>query len=211
MTSIRNRVASPPHRSPVTRVDEDTLLDAARTCALSVGVRRTTLTDIARRAGVSRMTLYRRFADVTSVMAALMTREFSTLLAEAGRSARDQPTARGRLVAAALAGVRALQTNPLMSSVLDRDPELLLPYLVERIGSTQRLIETMLAEQIDAGHRDGSIRAGDPALQARAIFLTSQAFVIAHRPSTTDVSADDLLTELGKLLDRALTPPGETG
>ena len=47
---------------------------------LSVGVRRTTLTDIARRAGVSRMTVYRRFADVTSVMAALMTREFTALL-----------------------------------------------------------------------------------------------------------------------------------
>jgi AcrR family transcriptional regulator len=210
MTSSCNSDAEQLPRSPVTRVDEDTLLDAARACALSVGVRRTTLTDIARLAGVSRMTVYRRFADVTRVMAALMTREFSALLAEASRSARDQPNARARLVAAALAGVRALQSNPLMSSMLDRDPELLLPYLVERVGSTQRLIETVLAGQIATGHRDGSIRAGDPALQARAIFLTGQGFVISHRPSTTDLDAADLLAELGVLLDRSLAPTKET-
>ena len=173
---------------------------------LSVGVRRTTLTDIARRAGVSRMTVYRRFADVTSVMAALMTREFTALLSEAAKSAAGAQHARGRLVAAALAGVRALQANPLMISVLERDPELLLPYLVERIGSTQRLIETVLVAQIEAGHGDGSIRAGNAARQARAIFLTAQAFVISHRPATADQDGAALLAELGTILDRALEP-----
>ncbi|HEX3779909.1 MAG TPA: TetR/AcrR family transcriptional regulator [Pseudonocardiaceae bacterium] len=206
MTSSCNSDEVQLTRSPATRVDSDTLLDAARTCVLSVGVRRTTLTDIARRAGVSRMTVYRRFADVTSVMAALMTREFSSLLTEADRSAREQPDARAHLVAATLAGVRALRADPLMISVLDRDPELLLPYLFERIGSTQRLIEAVLVEQITVGHRDGSIRAGDPAVQSRAIFLTGQAFVISHRPSTTDIDGDDLLAELGRALDGALTP-----
>jgi AcrR family transcriptional regulator len=43
MTSIRHN-----------RSDEDTILDAARDCILAVGVRRTTMTDVARRAGVSR-------------------------------------------------------------------------------------------------------------------------------------------------------------
>ena len=41
---------------------DDPVLDSARACVLAVGVRRTTMTDIARRAGVSRMTLYRRMA-----------------------------------------------------------------------------------------------------------------------------------------------------
>ncbi len=173
---------------------------------LSVGVRRTTLTDIARRAGVSRMTVYRRFADVTSVMAALMTREFTALLGEVAKSAAVQPTVRGQLVASAVAGVRALQTNPLMTSVLERDPELLLPYLFERIGSTQRLIEAVLVARIEAGHRDGSIRPGDAAVQARAIFLTGQAFVISHQPATTDLTDAALLAEFETILNRALTP-----
>ena len=47
---------------------DDALLDAVRACVMAVGVRRTTLTDVARRAGVSRMTLYRRFPDVEALL-----------------------------------------------------------------------------------------------------------------------------------------------
>src|SRR5919109_3205356 len=78
-------------------VDEDgRLLDAARACVLAVGVRRTTLTDVARRAGVSRMTLYRRFPDLEGVLSAMMTREFGRLVAvAAARAAGGTPPAGG--------------------------------------------------------------------------------------------------------------------
>ena len=59
------------------------MLDAARECVLAVGVRRTTFSDVARRAGVSRMTLYRRFGDLEALLSALMTREFGRLVAAA--------------------------------------------------------------------------------------------------------------------------------
>src|SRR5256885_12482488 len=72
MPSIRNNTGAP-------RVDEDALLDAARDCVLAVGLRRTTLTDVARRAGVSRMTIYRRWPDMTALVGDLMTREWGGL------------------------------------------------------------------------------------------------------------------------------------
>ena len=50
---------------------------------MAVGVRRTTFSDVARRAGVSRMTLYRRFPDLEAVLSALMTREFGVLVQQA--------------------------------------------------------------------------------------------------------------------------------
>src|SRR3712207_1054015 len=62
--------------------DDGGLLDAARECVLAVGVPRTTFSDVARRAGVSRMTLYRRFPDLEALLAALMTREFGRLVRE---------------------------------------------------------------------------------------------------------------------------------
>ncbi len=180
------------------------LLDAARHCVLSVGVRRTTLTDIARRAGTSRMTVYRRFPGVTSVVAALMTREFGALLDEIATAADDTATARERLVAAAVRAAALLAGDPLLTSVLDRDAELLLPYLTERVGSTQRLAEKFVIEQLTAGHADGSIRPGPVAAQARVFFLTVQAFVISHRPASSDVPAGDLLAELAAQLDHGL-------
>src|SRR4030081_1560333 len=82
-------LAAPRPRQPAARVADDVLLDAARTCVLAVGVRRTTLAEIARTARVSRMTVYRRFPDVRSVLAALMTRECSGLLRTAGERGAD--------------------------------------------------------------------------------------------------------------------------
>ena len=60
----------------------DPLLDAARESILAVGWKRSTLTDVARRAGVSRMTIYRRWPDMQTLMADLMTREWGGLLGE---------------------------------------------------------------------------------------------------------------------------------
>jgi AcrR family transcriptional regulator len=187
------------------RNSDDVLLDAARDCVLSVGVRRTTLTDIAKRAGTSRMTVYRRFPGVTSVVAALMTREFGPLLSRIDTSA---DTARGRLVESAVRAAELLIADPLLSSVLDRDAELLLPYLVQRIGGTQRLAEKFVTEQLTAGHADGSIRQAPVAAQTRVFFLTVQAFVISHRPAGSDVADDDLLAELAASLDHSLRPEG---
>src|SRR5919108_4151268 len=94
------------------RNETDRLLDAARECVLAVGVRRTTVTDVARRAGVSRMTLYRRFPDLEAILAALMTREFGRLVDEAVERA-DGATARERVVAIVVHGSRSLAHDPL--------------------------------------------------------------------------------------------------
>jgi AcrR family transcriptional regulator len=199
-------------------VADDVLLDAARDCVLSVGVRRTTLTDIAKRADTSRMTVYRRFPNVTSVVAALMTREFGALLGHTDRTADTDltahtdltaDTARRRLVDSSVRAARLLIADPLLSSVLDRDAELLLPYLVQRVGSTQRLAEKFITEQLTAGHEDGSIRLAPVAAQARVFFLTVQSFVVSHRPAGEDITDDDLLTELAAALDHSLRPNGD--
>lgn len=191
------------HISPA-RVADDLLLDAARECVLDLGVRRTTLTSVARAAGVSRMTLYRRFPDVRGLLAALMTREFGALLAGTNRTGLT--TARDRLVTATVDGVRALTADPLLRTVLDRDAELVLPYLVERVGGVQRIAEQFILAELLAGHRDGSIRRADPPTQARALFLTAQGFVLSLRPATAGLDEAALLGELWHVLDAALRP-----
>src|SRR3954471_4773689 len=118
------------------RHKKDTVLDAARDCVLAVGVRRTTLTDVARRAGVSRMTIYRRWPDVRSLVADLMTREWAGVVADVAPPADGAPV-RPQAVEALVAGVAALRRHPLFHKILDVDPEVLLPYLLQRRGTTQ--------------------------------------------------------------------------
>jgi AcrR family transcriptional regulator len=193
-------------RQAVARVSDNVLLDAARRCVLAVGVRRTTLAEIARTAHVSRMTLYRRFPDVRSVLAALMTREFGALLRRAGAEGTTAPTARERLVVIARAAICALSVDQLFRTLIDVDPELVLPYIVERLGATQRFAEEVVLSLLTAGHEDGSIRKADPAAQARAILLVVQSFAFSLRPATADVDQAALLEEFRHVLEAALRP-----
>lgn len=170
------------------------------------GVRRTTLVGIARTAGVSRMTVYRRFPDVHSLLTTLLTREFSALLQSISYDSRSGCTAREQLVNNALTAVRLLANEPLMRAILDMDAELLLPYITERLGATQYLAESVLRILVQEGHHDGSIRYGDTLAQVRAILLIVQSFVLSLSPATTDLNVDLLLTEFRNMLDSALSP-----
>src|SRR3954469_14149663 len=97
------------------------ILDATRASVLAVGVRRTTLTDVARRAGVSRMTVYRLVPDVTTLILAVMAGEFAALLEAAEDKARRRRTARARIVATVVEVARALPDEPLFRRVVDVD------------------------------------------------------------------------------------------
>ena len=201
MTAERHR-STPAVRN---RVGDAELLTAARDCVLARGVRRSTLTEIARRARVSRMTLYRRFPDVDTMVTALMTAEFTEVL-RAARTAEGTGTARERLVRAALHCVRLLQSAPLLRRVLETDADLLLPYLVQELGSTQLAAERFLLDYLVQGHIDGSIRRADPAVQSRALLMTVQSFVVSTAPAAIGVDRNALADELAHLLDAALRP-----
>jgi AcrR family transcriptional regulator len=179
----------------------DDLLDAARAGILAVGWRRSTLTDVARRAGVSRMTIYRRWPDMASLLADLLTREWggiaATLLPAAG------PV--DGLVARA---VRALRADELFAKIVQVDPELLLPYLLDRRGRTQDTLLAVLQEAVEQGQAAGAVRAGDPALLARSVLLAAHGFALSAATMTDQPSPslDDLDGELRELVARYLAP-----
>ena len=58
------------------------ILDAARELFLEFGLRRTTMDDVARRAGVGRVTVYRHYADKKALFAAVVMRECARALRE---------------------------------------------------------------------------------------------------------------------------------
>ncbi len=184
----------------------DPLLTAARACILEVGLRRTTLADVARRAGVSRMTVYRQYGDLSAIVAELLTDELLGLLDEAREQVSTLPTARERLVSAGVRVVEQLAEHPLWCKVLDLDPELLLPLVVDRFGSSQRAAVDQVAEQVELGQQDGSIRAGDPQLLATCLLLTAQSFVFSARVIAAEHKSEQTGPELRRLLEGYLRP-----
>ncbi|WP_418961118.1 TetR/AcrR family transcriptional regulator [Streptomyces tritici] len=190
--------------------DADPVLDAARDCVLAVGVRRTTLTDVARRAGVSRMTIYRRWPDVRSLVGDLMTREWVAVAEGAMPPADDPRPVRERLVDGLVAGAAAFRAHPLFHKILDVDPELLLPYVLDRRGASQEALLELLAAALDLGHTDGSVRPGHLQRQARSLLLVVQSFTLSLRTMTDEtdpeLSEAAFLDELRTLLERTLSP-----
>ncbi|HVT64380.1 MAG TPA: TetR/AcrR family transcriptional regulator [Mycobacteriales bacterium] len=191
------------HNSPVSLPDG--VAEAVRESVLAVGVRRTTLTDVARRAGVSRMTLYRMAPDVEALILSVMTADFVAVLMEAEAGAARRRTARARLVAMTAEVARRLPDEPLFRRVIDVDPDLLLPYLTERVGSTQRLAIEHLERAIGDGHSDGSIRSGDPAVMATALLVAVAPFVVSAR-LLDDLGRDAVIDEMTAGLDGWLKP-----
>jgi AcrR family transcriptional regulator len=203
MTSMRNTPRAAEDGEP--RSGDNALLDAARACVLAVGLRRTTLTDVARRAGVSRMTMYRRWPDMASLVGDLMTREWSGLVHSAFAEAVGDTT-RDRIVDGLVRGVASLRGHPVFRRIVELDPEILLPYLVDRRGTSQDHILDQLVGLLPDGQADGSVRTADPALLARTTLLAAHGFVISAGTMTDDVELTALDDELRLLLDRYLAP-----
>ena len=184
-------------------------LDAARACILDVGWRRTTLTEVARRAGVSRMTIYRAWPDMPAVLGDLMTREWGEVVtravAKADATLDEKATAADRIVAEVVGTTRALRNNELFVRIVELDPELLLPYLLTRRGRSQEAIAGHTAGRLREGQADGSVRKGDPVAIARALLLAVHGFVLsAHTMVDDQVGEDDLDRELEHLVRSAV-------
>ncbi|GAA2004429.1 TetR/AcrR family transcriptional regulator [Microbacterium ulmi] len=159
------------HESSATSATVAVLLDAALAEVLAHGIRRTTASDIARRAGVARQTLYRYWPDVQTLFAALVTRELLAVLP------RVEATGLDGLVDLLVTTADGIRRMPLVDRLRDTDPELFARYVLERVGTSQRAIHADLARRIDAGQRAGFVRPGHPDRIAAMLLLTIQSAV----------------------------------
>ncbi|WP_235036478.1 TetR/AcrR family transcriptional regulator [Actinomadura sp. K4S16] len=191
-------------------VSDKAVLEAARECLLTVGMRRTTMADIARRAGTSRQTIYRRWPDVQTLVAEVMTGQWLAVV-DAVLDGGDRPGARAEIVDVLVAVAAGLRSDPLLRRIVEVDPELLVPYLFDRRGVSQDVmldrIESMLAE----GRRGGTVRGLPSGVMARTVLLTAQSFVLSAATMADGVTVAELDDQLHDLLDRYLAPGGREG
>ncbi|MCD4533210.1 TetR/AcrR family transcriptional regulator [Nocardioides sp. cx-169] len=197
MTSLRNSPGEP----------RDAYLDAARACILDVGWRRTTLTEVARRAGVSRMTIYRSWSDMPTLLGDLMTREWTGVVqAAVAAEGADRPAV-DRLVSGIVGTVRVLRENELFVRIVELDPELVLPYVLSRRGRSQDLILSLTEAAIRDAQAAGEVRAGNPVAIARGLLLATHGFVLSAHTMVDDLASEaELDAELTTLLTRSLAP-----
>ncbi|REE71702.1 TetR family transcriptional regulator [Rhodococcus wratislaviensis] len=196
--SIRNS----PSRDDASASVEDSILDAARSCILDFGLRRTTLAEVARRAGVSRPTVYRRWSDTRAVVADLMTREIAAVMPQF--SAED--SVHRQLVDAVVHVSTEVRDHPLFVKILRSDQELFTTYILERLGTSQRAIIDQVAFAVSTGQDQGSIRAGDSRQIATMVLLIAQSAVQSAAMVAEELPGDALTEQLRHAVGAYLAP-----
>src|SRR5829696_3347134 len=181
---------------------EARILDAAAACVLAYGVERMTLTEIARRARVSRPTIYRRWPDIRFVLADLLTTRIAGVL----DAVPDRGSDREALVERIVAVAEHLQGDEVVMSVLHNAPNVAIVYITQRLGASQQILIDTLAQAIKLGQEDGSVRAGDSRQLAAMCLLITQSAIQSAQMVAPILDAGALAVELAHSLNGYLKP-----
>ncbi|APA75556.1 TetR/AcrR family transcriptional regulator [Mycobacterium avium subsp. hominissuis] len=175
------------------------ILAAAASCVVDFGVDRVTLAEIARRAGVSRPTVYRRWPDTRSIVAALLTRHVTDVMRAAPLLGDDRESLVRQIVTVA----DLLRQDRLVMSVLHS--ELAPIYITERLGTSQHMLIDALAARLRVAQRNGSVRPGDPVQMATMVLLIAQSTIQSAQIVEQLLDAEALATELAYSLNGYLS------
>lgn len=103
------------------------ILDAALEQFEDVGIRKTTLEDIARRAGVDRVTVYRRLGSKNDVASAVVARDLQRLLTRVAAEIEAEKALEERVVAAFISLMVGFRDHPLFNRLVRLEPDQTLP------------------------------------------------------------------------------------
>lgn len=178
------------------------ILDAAVLEAAAVGMERFTVEDVVRRAGVGRMTAYRRFPRRDDLVRALVMRETQRFLAAVAAGIDAAADEREGVAEAFIAAIRFARDHPLLRRVAQTDAGA----FTEGLAADRSLLATgaaFIARQI---HGD---RPGTPSREARwvaDVFARLFLSYLTIPPADPDLGSD---AQLRRFAEQVLTPMAE--
>lgn len=201
----------------IERVDDadearDRILDAAYDQFRRMGIQRSTMEDVARRAGVSRITVYRRFATKDVLVEHVVRREFRRYFDQFLVDIRQVETAADRLVFGFVSSLRAIRGNPLIGGLTATEPDLLVASMISDGGQTFATVRQFVAGQLRREQRSGAVSSElDADLAAELVVRVSASFLVM--PSQViDIDDDEQLAAVARrFLLPLLEPAGPAG
>lgn len=158
------------------------LLDAALEAATIHGISKLSMGDVARRADLSRQTLYRHFPSKDVLVAAVVTAETGKLIDQVVAAALVETEPQASLEAGLLAALTVLRDHPLLDRLVRTEPEALLPLLTTDSSpvmvQVRGVVEAILTE-------------GNPDLAQEPVAMRRFADVVTRLLISYAVSAPD--------------------
>jgi AcrR family transcriptional regulator len=166
---------------PVAEEDDEAILDAALDQAVAYGLERMTMDDVARRAGVGRMTVYRRYATKDDLVRRLLAREARAIVAHVAASASAEANLADRVVAAFVATLRVARAHPLIDRIVRVEPESLFQLAALEDPDLLALARAFVAAELRAARKAGAIGAVDVDHVAEVVIRLVISFVVLPR------------------------------
>ena len=127
------------------------LLDAALEAATIHGIAKLSMGDVARRADLSRQTLYRYFPSKDALVAAVVLAETTKLIEQVVGAATAEEDPQAALEAGLTAALTVLRHPPLLDRLVRTEPEALLPLLVAEGSPVMVQVRAVVEAILDEG------------------------------------------------------------
>lgn len=170
---------------------ETMMLDAAREEFERYGIRRTNMDDIARRAGISRSTLYRRFPNKDALVEMLVLHDTATFFAALDRVAANRDP-RGAVVECFTRGVRLTQEMPLVARILESEPELILGLTNRTDGAPIVQAATQVASTL---RRSGATMSDEDLAAVSELLVRIAVSLMLNPQGQLDISDQDAVRQ----------------
>jgi AcrR family transcriptional regulator len=167
---------------------ETRVLDASLELAIAVGPSWTTLSEVSRRSGVSRATIYRKWPNVEAIFVDVLAREYLTIAlqviaedAQTHGTTENTPQATpklDRLVTALQSVATRIRALPLLRSLTDHDPATIVKALFIEANPALDELSEVLAGLLVLHGDDGTVRQDNLKQVATTVVLTVTGFVM---------------------------------
>jgi len=166
-------------RAPIDDATKAKLVVAAAKQVELFGIQRTTMEDVAKRAGVSRVTVYRHFPGRDELIGAVLLHEVERFLTSLGAHLDGLRTDEERIVEGFVFTVVTLREHALLRRLVEGEPELFLPQLTTGAGPlidyARTLIVAWAADRTDLQRDELAILAEVGVRLALSFVITPSA------------------------------------
>lgn len=180
---------------PARALDRSAVVEAARRCFLELGVRDSTVEEVARRAGVSRATVYRTVGGRPDLVREVMLDEALVLFTNVGLAMGQANSAATFVASGVAAALSTIRERPVLRRFAGSDLEAVLPVLT--IGAAPLVAGAAnLLDPILTSARDRGVIAATVDIPRVAEELVRYVLGLLHTPSLgADIAAPSVGAE----------------
>ncbi|UFS97777.1 TetR/AcrR family transcriptional regulator [Nocardia huaxiensis] len=164
---------------------EDRILDAALAQFAKVGVKKTTIEDVARQAGVDRVTVYRRVGSRDDLVQAVIRREVARLMTELAAMPDRHETLEGLVSDIFVTVVTRWRTHPMVERMLALEPERVIMKLTTEGSGVFTMCVAATAEMFERAAARGLVTdRGDIVTRSEIVCRLVHSIILVESGAT---------------------------